>query len=90
MSATFQLIGALLVLAAFALTQRGTIAVNSVISLTLNATGAGVLAVLALADSQWGFLALEGTWALVSVAGLVGKALARRDATTEGERSSGT
>lgn len=83
MSIFLQFVGALLVLAAFVLTQRGTIAVNSVLSLTLNAVGAGVLAALALADSQWGFLALEGTWALVSVTGLIGAARAHQDATPE-------
>ena len=71
MSTALQFVGALLVLAAFALTQRRTIAVDSIRALVLNAAGAGILAVLALADSQWGFLALEGTWALVSVVGLI-------------------
>lgn len=83
MSTVAQFIGALLVLAAFALTQRGTIAVNSVFSLTLNAVGAAILAVLALAGSQWGFLALEGTWAIVSVAGLIHAARAHPGAPPE-------
>jgi hypothetical protein len=37
----------------------------------LNAAGSGVLAWAALHPLQWGFLVLEGTWCVVSIAALI-------------------
>ena len=71
MSTFVQLFGAALVLLAFGLGQRGTLAPTSYSSLWLNTVGAGILAVLAFLESQWGFLALEGIWACVAASGLV-------------------
>lgn len=75
MSAALQLLGAVLVLLPFAWSQLGALRVESAAYLTLNLAGASLLAALALIDRQWGFLLLEGSWALVSLRGLV--ALAR-------------
>lgn len=71
MSLLIQLIGSVLVLAAFAANQIWRISDSSRPYLTANALGSCGLAVSALAGSQWGFLALEGTWCLVSLIALL-------------------
>jgi hypothetical protein len=65
-----QIAGALAVLAAFALAQAGILDQRARSYLILNLTGAAVLAVDAWLGDQWGFLLLEGVWALVSAWGL--------------------
>jgi nicotinamide riboside transporter PnuC len=75
-----QLIGAVMVLAGFAMVQFGAVRATSCSYLVLNLAGSAILAVLALQGRQWGFLLLEGVWALVSARGLV--AWARRAAAT--------
>lgn len=66
-----QLLGSLLVLAAFALAQWGVLNPLSRVYLVLNTVGSAALAVEALAGRQWGFLLLEVVWALVSALALV-------------------
>lgn len=66
-----QLIGSLLILAAFALAQRGMLDQKSLSYLLLNIVGSAVLAVDAFIGAQWGFLLLEAVWALVSAVSLV-------------------
>ncbi len=73
MSTIVQLFGAALVLLAFGLGQLGVLRPTSWPSLWLNTVGAGILAVLAYLESQWGFLALEATWSLVAAGGLVAR-----------------
>jgi hypothetical protein len=65
-----QVVGALLILIAFAAAQFGWMRLESVVYLTLNLVGAVILAWLAWDDRQWGFLLLEGVWSLVSAWGL--------------------
>jgi hypothetical protein len=62
-------VGAATVLAAFVAVQRGAIEPQSNVSLVLNSVGSALLAGLALAGHQWGFLLLEASWAGISVAG---------------------
>jgi hypothetical protein len=71
MSQLVQVAGALCVLAAFAAAQFGALDTQSRLYLTLNLVGSAVLAVLAALDDQYGFLLLEGVWALVSAWGLL-------------------
>ncbi len=71
MDQVVQLIGAVLILAAFVLAQQRRMATDSMVFLALNAVGAGLLAVVAVADKDIGFTLLETTWAVVSTAGLV-------------------
>jgi hypothetical protein len=65
-----QVVGALLILAAFAAVQFERMRPDSRLYLTLNLAGSAILAVLAVAAAQWGFVLLEGVWAIVSAWGL--------------------
>jgi hypothetical protein len=65
-----QVVGALLILAGFAAVQFERMRPDSRLYLTLNLVGSAILAVLAYVETQWGFLLLEGVWAIVSAWGL--------------------
>ena len=69
-----QLFGALMVLSAFTLSQFGLLDQRTYCYLLLNLVGSGLLAVLAAAERQWGFLLLEAVWAVVSLWGVWEKA----------------
>jgi hypothetical protein len=75
-----QIVGSLLILVPFGLTQLGKAGPRSRWYLALNLAGSATLASDAALSSQWGFLLLEGTWAVVSLAGLImaGLTMARR------------
>lgn len=66
-----QIIGAVLVLGAFLLSQLKVLDAESRAYLILNVVGSSVLAWIALASADWGFLLLEGVWAVVSVVSLI-------------------
>ena len=66
MDQVVQIVGALLILAAYAAAQFHRLDQDSRTYLVLNLVGSAILAVLALHEEQWGFLLLEGVWALVT------------------------
>jgi len=72
MDQVVQVLGSLLILAAFVGAQRGSLSTESRLYLTLNLVGAAVLAVLAAHERQLGFLLLEFCWAVVAAHSLVG------------------
>ncbi|HYP45640.1 MAG TPA: hypothetical protein VEQ66_10665 [Propionibacteriaceae bacterium] len=66
-----QIGGSLLILVPFVLAQLGRLTPASVVYLVLNLVGSTVLAVDAALERQWGFLLLEGVWAIVSAVSLL-------------------
>ena len=71
MHSTIQIAASLLILVPFILTQVGRLTPSSLAYLMLNLVGSTVLAIDALLGAQWGFLLLEGVWAVVSAISLV-------------------
>lgn len=71
MDQVVQVIGALLILAAFGATQFGALDQSSRSYLVLNLVGSAILAALAFHERQWGFILLETVWALISAWGLI-------------------
>ena len=77
MSDWVQIGGALLILAGFVLSQARILDPNSYAYLLLNLAGAAILAVLAYQAQRWGFLLLEGSWTLVSLAGVAARLIGK-------------
>lgn len=61
------LVGSMLILAAFVAGQLRRMEPSDRSYVLLNLVGSGILAAVALIEQQWGFLLLEGVWALVSL-----------------------
>jgi hypothetical protein len=66
MAQAIQIIGALIILGAFAASQLGEMPTDSRLYLLANLVGSAVLAVIAVVEGQIGFILLEGIWAIVS------------------------
>ena len=81
--------GAVLVLAAYALAQSGRLPRDGAPYLLLNLVGSGVLALLAARERQWGFLLLNGAWAVVSLGSLARRRARGHGSGPEGERRAG-
>ena len=67
----FSVVGALLILLAFAANQFGRLDTSNLSYQVANFVGSGILTVVAVIEVQLGFILLEGTWALVSLWGTV-------------------
>lgn len=65
------LVGAMLILIAFVASQTGRMRTESMVYSVLNLLGSALLAYVAVVERQWGFILLEGVWALVSLWALV-------------------
>ena len=63
--------GAILILLPFAASQFGKLATTSLAYQLMNLIGSAALTTVAVIESQYGFILLEGSWALVSAAGLL-------------------
>lgn len=74
-----QVVGALLILGGYTANQLHGLDPRSYPYLALNLIGSAILGVLAFAERQWGFVLLESVWALVSLWGLLTRALGRAD-----------
>lgn len=69
--AAFQLLGAILILLAYALTMFGVTSQKSYSYQMLNLVGSAILGVLAWQTRQWGFLLLETVWTGISLFALL-------------------
>ena len=64
-------LGALLILLAFAANQLGRVDTSNLSYQVSNLVGSVILATVAVIEVQLGFILLEGTWALVSLWGTI-------------------
>lgn len=64
------IVGALLILTPFAASQLGRLSTQTLAYQLMNLAGSAGLTAVAIVERQYGFILLEGTWAMVSIAGL--------------------
>lgn len=75
MEMALQFVGALGILVPFTLLQFRRTTAHSRLYLSANFAGAAILTWLALIESQWGFVILQGVWALAAFTGLARRGL---------------
>ena len=71
MDQVIQVVGALMILIAYAAAQTGRWSTDDPVYLWLNLIGSVILSVLAAISSNWGFLLLEGVWSLITAGSLL-------------------
>ena len=64
-------VGAILILTAYAMLQRGRMSRDDRVFNVMNFVGSSLLAWVAIVDRRAGFIALEVAWALLSVPGML-------------------
>jgi uncharacterized membrane protein YccC len=72
-----QIAGSLLILVAFVAALGGRLQQSSYTYLAVNAVGSAALAATAVISHEWGFILLEGVWALVSLWSIARKAFGK-------------
>jgi len=70
MMQTFSVASALLILLPFAASQLGRLSTRTLSYQVMNLAGSAGLTVVAVLERQYGFILLEGTWAVASAVGL--------------------
>jgi hypothetical protein len=73
-----QVVGALMILTGYLLTQLRFLGPQSAAFLSLNLCGGVLLTILAVIESQAGFVLMEGAWTIISAVGLTRVAIQRR------------
>jgi hypothetical protein len=70
MMQAFSVVAALLVLFPFAASQLGRLSTRTLAYQLMNLAGSSGLTAVAVIEQQYGFILLEGTWAIASAVGL--------------------